>query len=213
VSPYLLNFYSSGAVEDGWDEGCLRSNRVVAWLGTAFGAVVSLAILVVSALVLAPRGIRVESYEQVALVLTPAFRRWGFALFVASLAVGCFGAALEIALNLAYVFAQAFGWNWGEDEVPRENARFCLTYTVLLVPPTLLMLSGVHPLRVTMLTMILTVIALPAVVFPLLVIMNDPLYLKRHTNGWTSNVFVVVIVVAGALMALASVPLAIFGGA
>src|SRR5437773_605812 len=68
VSPYLLNFYASGAVEDGWDEGCLRSNTVVAWLGTAFGAVVSLAILVVAALVLAPGGIRVEGYEQAALV-------------------------------------------------------------------------------------------------------------------------------------------------
>ena len=145
--------------------------------------------------------------------MTGPLGKWGYYLLAAGLFIACAGAGLELSLDTAYVYSQAFGWNWGENEVPRRNARFCLTYTVLLVPPTLLMLTGVHPLRLTMLTMILTVIALPAVVFPLLVIMNDPLYLKRHTNGRTSNAFVVVIVVVGALMALASVPLAILGGA
>ena len=212
VSPYLLNFYASGAVEDRWDEGFLAGNRVVAALGTAFGATISLAILVVAALVLSPAGIRVDGYEQAALLLVPAFGRWGFLLFVASLAVGCFGAALEVTLNLAYVLAQAFGWNWGEAETPRKNARFCFTYTVVLVPPALLMLAGVDPLGLTLFTMALTVIALPVVVFPLLVIMNDRHYLKEHTNGRIANTIVVVVLVLGALMALVAIPLEIAGG-
>jgi len=212
VSPYLINFYSSGAIEDEWNEKQIPGNRIVASLGTAFGALVSLAILLVAALVLSPHGIRVEGYEQAAVMLVPAFPRWGFALFVASLAVGCFGAAVELTLNLGYVFAQTFGWNWGENAVPRKHARFSLAYTALLVPPTLLMLTGVEPLALTLVTMILTVIALPVVVVPLLVVMNDPHYLERHTNGGLANVVILVIVVAGALMALAAVPLQIAGG-
>ena len=212
VSPYLLNFYSSGAIEDGWKAKDLRSNRIVAWVGSAFGVVVSLGILVVAGLVLAPAGIRVESYEQAAPLLVPAFGGWGFGLFVASLAIGCFGAALEVTLNLGYLVAQTFGWNWGEDSAPQKNARFAAIYSVLLVPPVLLMLTGIDPLRLTLLTMALTVIVLPIVVFPLLVVMNDPHYLKEHVNGRLANWVVVAIVLAGATMAVVVVPLEIAGG-
>ncbi|MEH2463697.1 NRAMP family divalent metal transporter [Nostoc sp.] len=38
ISPYLFYFYSSGAVEDKWDEGYLGVNRAVAGLGMGFGS-------------------------------------------------------------------------------------------------------------------------------------------------------------------------------
>jgi Mn2+/Fe2+ NRAMP family transporter len=212
VSPYLLNFYSSGAIEDGWKESQIRGNRIIAAVGTAFGATVSMAILVVAGTVLAPRGIQVERYDQAALMLTQPFPRWGFVLFTVSLAIGCFGAALEVALNLGYLIAQTLGWNWGENEVPRRNARFCCTYTLFLVPATLVILLGVDPLRLTLVTMAVTVIALPLVVFPLLFIMNDDHYLGPHTNGRLANLIVATIVVAGAVMALLTLPLEIAGG-
>src|SRR5581483_7012450 len=64
VSPYLLNFYGSGAVEEKWSESDLWSNRITAFAGIGFGAVVSMATLVVAAWVLGPRHIQVDSYEQ-----------------------------------------------------------------------------------------------------------------------------------------------------
>ena len=117
-----------------------------------------------------------------------------------------------MTLNLGYLLAQAFGWTWGEDALPSRHARFCTAYTMLLVPPTLLMLTGVDALKLTLITMILTVIALPLVVLPLLVIMNDPHYLKAHTNGRLGNLLVIVTFLAGAVMALVCVPLGILGG-
>ena len=71
ITPYLLHFYSSGAIEDKWDESYLRINPVVSTLGMAFGSVISAAVLVVAAMVLAPAGIRVDSYEQAALMMVP----------------------------------------------------------------------------------------------------------------------------------------------
>ena len=41
--------------------------------------------------------------------------------------IACLGAAVEVALAMAYTMAQTFGWNWGEDLDPREDARFCLS--------------------------------------------------------------------------------------
>lgn len=77
ISPYLFYFYSSGAVEDKWDESYLGVNRIIASGGMGFGSVVSLSVLIVAALVLNPRGIQVDSYEQAALMLTQPFGYWG----------------------------------------------------------------------------------------------------------------------------------------
>jgi len=162
--------------------------------------------------VLRPRSIAVESYEQAALMLTPALGRWGLILFAASLGVGCFGAALEIAVNFAYTVAQAGGWNWSEDLEPREDSRFSLVYTVVIVLSVLVGLSGIDPLRLTLMSMALTVIVLPIVVFPFLVLLNDEAYVGAHTNSRVGNAAVVLIVGLGFLMALVVIPLQVLGG-
>jgi Mn2+/Fe2+ NRAMP family transporter len=129
VSPYLLNFYSSGTVEEKLTERELWVNRATAYLGMCFGGVVSMGVLVTSAMVLGPKHILVDSYEQAALMYVPVFGRWAITLFALSLGIGCFGAAVEIALNAAYTFAQAFGWSWGANRPRRDAARFTCAFT------------------------------------------------------------------------------------
>lgn len=212
ISPYLISFYSSGAVEERWSERDLGPNRVTAALGMGFGSVLSMAVVVVAAMVLGPRGIVVERYHQAAGVLTPVFPHWGYALFVASLAIGCFGAAVEIALDLSYVLAQAFGWSWGEDQRPAEDARFCLVYSLAVPVACLFTLAGMDPLRLTLVSMAITVLVLPLPIAPLLAIMNDPHYLGNHRNGVIGNVAVVAILVMAVLLALVAIPLEVLGG-
>jgi Mn2+/Fe2+ NRAMP family transporter len=212
VSPYLFYFYSAGAVEEKWDEGYLGINRVIAGLGMGFGALVSLAALVAAAMVFLPRGIQIDRYEQLGLILTTPLGRWGFWLFVATLAVTCFGAAIEIALELAYLVAQGFGWNWGKNLRPREAARFSLVYTLALPLAALVMLAGVDPLKLTVFSMALTAASLPVTVIPLLAIMNDPNYLSEHTNGWVSNAAVLLISILVCLVAIVAIPLQLLGG-
>jgi Mn2+/Fe2+ NRAMP family transporter len=212
VSPYLFYFYSAGAVEDGWDEGYLAVNRVTAGLGMAFGGVIAVAVLVCAALVLHARGIQVDRYEQIPLLLSTPLGRTGFWLFAASLGIACFGAALEIALQLAYLTAQGFGWRWGENLRPREAARFALVYTLALPLAALVIFAGMDPLKLTILSMALTALSLPITVIPLLVLMNDPLYLGEHTNGWISNAAVLVVSVIACIVALVALPLQMLGG-
>ena len=132
-------------------------------------------------------------------------------LFAAILGFGCFGAALEIALNLAYAAAQQLGWNWGEDVRPKREARFALVYTAVIAVAALVIVSGIDPLKLTMISMALTVLVQPIIVFPFIVIMNDPLYVGRHGNGPFGNAMVVGITAVGAAMALVAIPLEILG--
>jgi Mn2+/Fe2+ NRAMP family transporter len=212
ISPYLFYFYSSGAVEDKWDESYIGVNRGVSVLGMGFGSVISLAAVVVAAVVLAPRGIQVDDYHQAALMLTTAFPFWGFVLFAASMAIACLGAAVEVALSMAYTTAQTYGWNWGEDLDPREDARFCLTYTGAILASSLLILFGVDPLKLTLLTMAVNAAVLPFVAIPFLLLMNDRKLLKEHRNGWISNAVTLLVVVLSIVLAVVSIPLLVKGG-
>ena len=212
ITPYVFYFYSSGAVEDRWDRGYLGTNRLVAIVGMTFGGVLSVAVLVVSALVFLPRGLRIERYEQLAVMLTPALGSWGFALFVLALGVACFSAALEVSLALAYMVAQGLGWNWGENVRPRDAARFATVYTAALMVGALLVAAGAEPLALTTVAMVLTSATLPLAVLPFLIVMNDRHYLGDEVNGWVGNTVVLFVIVLACVLALVSVPLQMVGG-
>jgi len=212
VSPYLYYFYSSGAIEEKWDKSYLGLNRAVAGVGMAFGGLLSVAVLVLAAVLLHPTGQDINSYRDLTKLLTPVLGRPGFWLLVASLGIACFGATLEIALSLSYLIAQGFGWRWGEDLEPSDDARFSMTYTLLIAAATLFVLFGIDPLALTQISMALTSASLPIGVLPFLVLMNDKHYLGEHTNGHFSNGVVLLISVMAMVLAVVSIPLELIGG-
>lgn len=212
ISPYLYYFYSSGAIEEKWDETYLVANRAIAAIGMGFGGFLSVAVLVLAAILFYPHNVDVDKYQQLPDLLTPIFGRTGFWLVIASLVIACIGATLEISLALAYLIAQGLGWNWGEDLEPRDDARFSLSYTLIVAAAMLFVLVGVDPLKLTEISMALTAASLPVGVFPFLILMNDKKYLQTHTNGYIGNAVVLAISVIAALLAIVSVPLEIVGG-
>jgi Mn2+/Fe2+ NRAMP family transporter len=212
IAPTLFLFYSSGAIEGKWDESYLGINRVIAGLGMGFGGILSAAVLVVAALVFAPHHESVEHYDQLRALLATPFGSVGLWLLIASIGIACLGATLEVTLAIAYLIAQGLGWNWGESLAPSADARFALTYTVLLLAGGAIVTSGVDPLRVTDIAMALTAASLPFTVMPLLVLMNDKAYLREHTNGVVGNAVVLGICCLAAVLAIVSIPLEIAGG-
>jgi NRAMP (natural resistance-associated macrophage protein)-like metal ion transporter len=212
ISPYLMFFYSSGAIEDEWDRSYIPINRIIAGFGMSFGGFLSMAVLLVAALALLPRGIQVDTFQQAALLMTTALPKWGFYLFALSMLFACFGAALEISLAIAYFFSQGFGWNWSEDIEPSSNSRFAFVYTLIILLATIPLLFGIDPIKVTMMSMALTSATLPLAIVPFLFLMNDPIYLGKHRNGWISNAVVGIVILISFVLAVISIPLEIMGG-
>jgi Mn2+/Fe2+ NRAMP family transporter len=212
LAPYLFYFYSSGAVEDKWDASYVPVNRGISVIGMGFGSLIALGAIVVAAMVLAPRGIQVDDYHQAALMLADTFPFWGFALFAVAMGIACLGASLEVSLSMAYTTAQTFGWTWGEDLDPREDARFSLVYTGAILLSSLLILFGVDPLKLTLLTMAVNAAVLPFVAIPFLLLMNDRKLLRERANGLLSNAVTLIVVALALVLAVVSIPLAIVGG-
>jgi Mn2+/Fe2+ NRAMP family transporter len=212
ISPYLLYFYSAGAIEDDWTVKDLGVNRAVATLGMGFGTVVAMGVLIVAGVTLLPAGIGLDRYEQAPLMLSRVLGIWGFYAFAASLGIACFGAAVESTLSCAYVTAQAFGWEWGEDLAPRANARFATVYTAVVFIGAAITFTGLDPLKLTIFSMALTVVILPILLLPFVVVMNDENFLGEHRNGWLSNTVGAIVVITALVLSVIAIPLELIGG-
>jgi Mn2+/Fe2+ NRAMP family transporter len=212
ISPYLYLFYSAGAIEDGWTIEHLGVNRITAALGNLFGGTLAIAVLVVAALVLAPRHIKVESYEQIAAMLVTPLGRAGFLLFLGTLFITCFGTTVEITLAVAYLLAQGYGWSWSENLRPGKDARFTASYTLVLFGAAVPIVAGLDPLALTNMSMMLTAASLPLTVVPLLAIMNDEDVMSSHRNGWCSNTALILLSILSVVLFFAAIPLQIHGG-
>jgi Mn2+/Fe2+ NRAMP family transporter len=212
VSPYLLNFYSSGAIEEKWSESDRWINRITSFGGMGFGGIVSMGVLISSAMVFGPRHIQVNSFVQAAQMFAPVFGPWAISIFALALGIGCFGAAVEITVNAGYVISQSLGWTWGVDKKRSEASRFVVAYTVVLLHAIAIASIGFDPLQMTLMSVALTVVLAPLVVLPFLVLMNEERYVKEHTSGPFGNGLLAVLTVACALMALVVIPLQILGG-
>jgi Mn2+/Fe2+ NRAMP family transporter len=163
-------------------------------------------------MVLNPRGIKVESFEQIPLAVTHPLGIWGYWLFGAALIIACFGAALELSLDIAYVYAQGFGWRWSENVRPVDASRFSLVYTIFIFAAVVPIALGLDPLRITVFSMAITALILPLIVLPFLVLMNDSKLLGNHRNGRISNAVVCLIILLSCIIAIVAIPLEIFGG-
>jgi Mn2+/Fe2+ NRAMP family transporter len=212
ISPYLFFFYSSGAIEDEWNEGYVGVNRIIATGGMTFGSVISISVLILAAMIFAPQGVKLEHYNQLPQLLVPVFGYWGYWLLVASVGISCLGAALEITLEIAYFTAQGFGWNWSENQRPRDEARFAAAYTLTIILAALITITGIDPLTITIFSMALTAATLPVSIVPFLFLMNDYSYVRVYRNGWFSNAVVIAIISIAFVLAVVSIPLQIFGG-
>ena len=67
-------------------------------------------------------------------------------------------------------------------------------------------------MKLTLFSMALTVVVLPLIVMPFLVLLNDPHYVKTHRNGWIGNLVVTFVLLLGCLLAIVVIPLEVIGG-
>lgn len=212
ISPYLVYFYSSGGREEHWTSRSLRTNRITAIGGMAFGSLTALSVVLLSAVVLMPRGIQVETLSELGLTLSAPWGQVGALLFAVGLFAACYGASLEISLAVPYMVAQGFGWEVGENHLPVEAPRFNLVIIVFLLVATALGLVGIDPLQLTIFGSAVTALLLPVSLAPVLVMMNDRDRLGDRVNGRPMNAATIGILALAAAVALASLPLLLVTG-
>lgn len=212
MTPYQFYFYSSGAVEEEWSGPDLLINRVTSLVGSCFGAIVDLALIVTAAMVLFPHHIPVNSLGAAGSATRESLGLAGWALFILGAFSVTLGAGLETALSGAYAFCQYFGWDWGKKGRPRQAPLFHLGYLVMLLVAIILAYSGIDPIQLTVITMVIAAAALPFTFLPLLIVANDRDYMGAQKNTLSINIVAVIVLALLIAVTLATIPLFILSG-
>ena len=212
MSPYEWYFYSSGGREEGWTLKDLTVNRLTVILGWSLGSVLAFGLMIGSAAYLYPLSIAPSHLSQPGLIAIAAFGKLGLALFLLG-AFGCvLGASIEVSQSAGQALSQFFGWSWGASRPLREVPKFTATYTLAIVAAVIVLYTGLDPIKITVISMIFAVMALPFTFLPMLLVANDETYMGEHKNGRFGNtvgVFFLIVLVVGAVAAL---PLVIITG-
>src|SRR5436190_168758 len=209
LMPYEVFFFSSGGVEEGWTETDLPVSRANIFFGFPIGMLLTLALMAGGSIVLGPRSIDVTQLSQAALPTTAALGRIGLAIAIIGFVACTFGATVETLLSSGYIVGQYFGWSWGKMVKPRDDARFHLVMMFSIAAAALIAFSGFDPVKLTEYVVVLGAAALPLTYFPVLVVANDPTYMKDRVNGRFSNTFGVAFLVLVIVVSVATIPLMI----
>lgn len=203
--PYEAYFYAAGAIEDGWNPGDIKLNRVIVMVGFILGSALAVALILIGSQVFLPRQIEPQSPATAALAAATTFGRWGLLLAIGGMFFAFAGAAIETALSGAYNLAHFLGWPWGKFRRPRDAARFNFSWIVIFILAALIVLTGVNPISVVEYSIIFSVIILPFTYFPVMLIAGDANVMGQHANGWLANIlgwFYLLMVTLAALFAL-----------
>jgi manganese transport protein len=187
LMPYELYFYSSGGIEEGWDEHHLFENRANAIVGFGLGGILSAAIIIASAQVLRPAGISPETLGGTALAVQHSLGATAVVLALIGVIFAVGGAAIDTGFAGAYNLTQYMGWEWRMNKGPRGAPRWYITATVFFVGGYALIATGVNPIVVTEYAVVLSAIVLPLTYLPLLRAARDPHLMGEHVNGRLAN--------------------------
>jgi manganese transport protein len=183
LMPYEIYFYSSGAVEEGWDESDMKVNRANAFLGFGLGGILAASILIASTQVLKPAGITPESVGTTALVAEVPYGELGLILAFVGILFAVGGATIDTAFSAAYNLAQHQGWKWGKRFRLLDEPRFTLSLAGFLLAGLAIAQTGVDPIELTEYAVIFSIPVLPLTYLPILLVGGDRQVMGNQVNG------------------------------
>lgn len=207
--PYEIYFYSSGAIEEGWEAKDLRVNRLNAIIGYGIGGTLAVGILVTAAQTLFPRGVNPSSLGTVALTAQIPYGELGLALGLVGMLFAIGGATIDTAFSAAYNLAQHQRWRWGKRYALGREPKFALTLAAAFLVGYFIVQTGIDPVELTEYSVVFSAVAMPFTFLPLLLTANDRQEMGQHVNGvfartlgWFYMALICVIAVAAPVLLL-----------
>ena len=203
ITPWGIVYMQASVADKGVKLEEYRLTRVDVTFGAVWGNIVSAFIIICTAATLFTVGISVETAEQAAMALEPLVGVGARYLFAAGLLGASLLAASVLPLSTAYAVCEAFGWERGLDQRPREARIFYGLYAGIIVLSVLVVLIPGIPLFPLMwLSQSMNAILLPVLLILVLKLVNDRRIMGTWTNSRLQNGFVWALTVVIGLITL-----------
>ncbi|NOR12505.1 MAG: divalent metal cation transporter, partial [Candidatus Aminicenantes bacterium] len=197
VVPYNL-FLHSSAVKEKWKStASLKDVRRDLLFSISLGGLISVSIVVTSAMAFYTQGISVESGAQMATQLQPLFGSVANVLF----GIGFFAAGISSAVTAPYAAAYAssgvLGWKEGH-----KSKKFQTVWLGVILVGFTVSLFNFSPIVVIVFAQVTNGLILPVASIFLLIVLNSRRILGDAVNTWKQNVLGTVIVAVVSLLGL-----------
>ncbi len=211
VAPWMQFYLQAAVVEKGIKVSEYRLSRWDVVVGSVVVSVVAFFIVVVCGATLFPRGIVIKDAVDAALALEPLAGRYASFLFGFGLLNASLFAASILPLATAFFISEAFGWEAGVDKKFAEAPGFYSLYTAILAVGALAVLwPGLPLFEIMYWSQVVNGVALPGVIFCMLVLINDRRLMGEYVNGPVRNIISGVTAAALAALSIAMIATSIF---
>jgi manganese transport protein len=208
--PYEVYFYSSGAIEEQWKpDKEMPVNRSNAVIGYLLGGGVFAMIMIMSAELLRPVGIDPSFLGTPLLGILTTLGKAGVLIALLGILFAIGGAAVETSFSGAYNLSQFFQWKWGKHLDPITVPKFTLSWLLILVLATGIILTGIDPIALTEYAVIFSVLVMPFTFWPIFKLARDQKAMGKYTNKWLANSLGWIYFVIICIVSIAAVPLMI----
>jgi len=194
ITPWQIFFQQSAVVDKGLDIHDVRFGKIDTFLGSLITCVVAAFIIICTgaAFYYHRPPIQIEDAAQTAEALVPLLGGHG-ALAKKLFAIGLFDAgflgALCISLSTSWAFGEVFGWAHSLNKSVKDAPWFYGVYLMFLLGAgAIVLIPGAPLITITMFVQVVAVTLLPASLFFLILILNDPAFMGKYVNTRWENV-------------------------
>ena len=205
--PYEVYFYSSGAIEEGWQPKDLKENTFICNVGFSLGSLLSISILLVGAAFFRKLGIIPELLGTSAISAPYVLGRVGLIIGLLGFLFCIGGSAVETCLAGAYNVCQFYGQRWGRHLKPKQTPVFTGLWVVIFLLALGIVMTGIDPVQLVEYSVIFAVVVLPLTYLPILLMSKDKKYMGKHVNSKADSAVGRLFLVLITLAAAAALPL------
>ncbi len=189
VVPYNL-FLHASTVQQKWKgKADLPEARLDTFVSVILGGIISMAIVVTSAVAFFGNSLSLNSGADLGMQLEPLFGRWSRYFIGTGLFAAGISSAITAPLAAAYAAAGIFGW-----EKNLKSARFRSIWIFILLTGTIFAAYGFKPLEAILFAQAANGILLPVIAFYLLWTVNSKKIMGENRNGLLSNIIGIIVV-------------------
>ncbi|HVP44616.1 MAG TPA: divalent metal cation transporter, partial [Terriglobales bacterium] len=190
IAPWMQFYLQASIVEKGVSLREYPASRLDVLVGSIFAPIVAWFIIVVCAATLYVHGLHnIQSAADAAQALRPLAGDYAYILFAGGLFNASLFAASILPLSTAYTVCEGLGFESGVDKKFGEAPFFYWLYTILLIAGAAVILSPKVPLvKLSVLSQVVNGMVLPFVLIFMILLINKPELMGKHTNSRAFNV-------------------------
>ena len=200
VVPYNL-FLHASAVQERWkkpeDLGDARFDLVFSIL---MGGIISMCIIMTSAMAFYGSGININGAADLALQLEPVLGSWAKYFLATGLFAAGISSSITAPLAAAYATCGILGW-----KKDMKSMRFKLIWISILGVGVLFAGLGYQPLKAILFAQVTNGILLPIIAIFLVIVMNNKALLGKYANTSLSNAAGIMVVLVALGLGLRSI--------